>query len=217
MQKKHVFMGAFLVLASFSAAGNVTWVSYEFTAGQQCQEAVPEPDPLAPLQKVGVQPLFHSCESQAVCRACGCPQHRLECRYLVRHQDVETLTAVGFTKTEPYTSGRYYLMATDGEQCTLAEDNEPVLTEEITRLESRDASIHYLTVSSILRDDLVPKWCVPTDTDDFFRAYPWAAAGVQFSGGAVCEACGCPETWFYCLESSSDPTLLKELGYAPLR
>ena len=58
---------------------------------------------------------------------------------------------------------------------------------------------------------------MPADVEAFWKMHPEAAEGVKKSQGMVCEACGCPETWFYCVASTSGAEALRKAGYAAVK
>lgn len=120
----------------------------------------------------------------------------------------------GGEQGSPDPESSYFLLARDGQQCVLQDEGERIAAAERDRLEAIDIEITGSWVAFLLREDVLPKGCVPDDPDQFFSDHPLAASGVKSSGGAVCEACGCPETWFFCVASQSDSDLLEGQGYA---
>src|SRR5262245_19203384 len=112
---------------------------------------------------------------------------------------------------------RYYLAARDGRQCQLQTNVQEETARELTRFKMEQQYVHTdgIWISWMLRSDHLPEGCVPSDAEAFFDKFPWASA-VTAPRSHRCEACGCPETWFYCVLSDSPPEELKALGYAPL-
>jgi hypothetical protein len=110
-----------------------------------------------------------------------------------------------------------YLRAADGRQCILPKGARGPIEDESARLRQAGVMIEELAVAAALVPEWLPARCLPKDIAGFWRKHPGARADVKKSGGMVCEACGCPETWFYCVASQSKPALLKQAGYAPVR
>jgi hypothetical protein len=120
---------------------------------------------------------------------------------------------------KPATVGKapYYLRAADGRQCTLPSGASGPIADETARLRQAGISVESLAVSFAVGAEWLPLGCLPKDVDGFWKKHPEARAGVKQSGGIVCEACGCPETWFYCVASTSKAELLSKAGYAKVR
>ncbi len=104
----------------------------------------------------------------------------------------------------------------DGAQCRLQRDAARVAEEERRRLAAHGLDVRDVRVAFMLRDDVLPKRCLPKDAEAFFAAHPRAREGLVKATGAVCEACGCPEPWFFCAEAAAPPEAMKRAGYAPL-
>jgi len=110
-----------------------------------------------------------------------------------------------------------YLRATDGRQCELSGANSKALEPEKSRLKAAGIAVEEIQVSTIVRADSMGAGCVPADVEAFWSAHPEAAAGLKKALGMVCEACGCPEAWYYCVASRSGARAMREAGFAPVK
>lgn len=105
----------------------------------------------------------------------------------------------------------WYISARTGAQCTLQPGAEAAL--EHGRIAALAPS--EVWVSSVLAPDRIPEECIPHDPA-FYATRPWAYSGLA-PGTMACAACGCPETWHYCMRSAAPAAAMKAAGYAPVR
>lgn len=113
----------------------------------------------------------------------ACAPMPLSCRCVEK-------TCEAFARAE-----QHYLTTRQGKQCSLRAAS--AITAEKTRLDGAAVDVW---VSYAL--DLLPAACIPKDPAKYVKPPV-----------PVCQACGCPETWFFCARSSADPAALKKLGY----
>lgn len=92
-------------------------------------------------------------------------------------------------------SAKFYLRAVEGKQCQLRAAKEVAKEKERLGAKALDVWVAY-----DLAPALLPPPCVPKKP---FGPPP----------KAVCQACGCPQTWYFCAQSTND---LKPLGYTAL-
>jgi hypothetical protein len=96
---------------------------------------------------------------------------------------------------------RHYLQTREGKQCSLRAATAIAVERERLGPAALDVYVSYA-----LKSELLPAACIPKDLSRF----------VKKKQLPVCEACGCPETWFYCLRSAAAPKELRKLGYTPV-
>ena len=89
-------------------------------------------------------------------------------------------------------SAKFFLRAVEGQQCSLRAAKE--IAKEKERLGSKALDVW---VSWDLDPSRLPAACVPKK--------PFGPPRKE-----VCQACGCPQTWYFCAQSAQD---LKSLGY----
>jgi|GEM_PF-3178738 len=93
---------------------------------------------------------------------------------------------------------RHYLKVVDGKQCQLRAAKAIAAEKERVG----DAAIEVF-VSYDLAPERLPSACIPG------KPLP--------PQKAVCQACGCPQPFYYCVRSTAAPAAMAKLGYAPVR
>lgn len=150
-----------------------------------------------------------TCKSEAAQRTCRCRFGLCE---------VAPVAALGLDVSPPERRQRQlYLGTAPGKKCQVQTAFESIGRSLKRSLEKSGVDVGKVWVTSSLAAGTLPAACVERTTAEFWAAHPRAASGFELKQPRGCTGCECMETWYYCLESSAEPGVMRNFGFAPVR